>query len=103
MEPFKNMWNERFFDEFTKALKCTIDNFDEHKFLSQIFDDEWDNKELLQRARHITTVLKNFLPTDFKIATAKILELINHLKTTQYWKKLLQISLEGKYGLSLEY
>jgi len=103
MEPFKNMWNERFFSGFTDALKSVLDDFDERLFLSQIYDDEWDNKELLQRARHITTVLKNFLPADFKIATAKILELIHHLKKTQYWENIVQNSLEGKYGLSMEY
>jgi 3-methyladenine DNA glycosylase AlkC len=103
MELFKNMWNEQFFAGFTKALKCVIDDFDERAFLSQIFDDEWKNKELLQRARHITTVLKNFLPSDYKNAVVKIIELINHIKKTPYWEIIVQNSLQGKYGLSLEY
>ena len=103
MEPFKNMWNEQFFHVYTNALKCIIDDFDEHQFLSQIKDAEWDNKELLQRARHLTTVLKNFLPADYQKAVSKILELINLLKKTEYWNIIVQNSLEGKYGLSLEY
>jgi hypothetical protein len=32
MEPFKNMWNERFFSGFTDVLKCVVDDFDECKF-----------------------------------------------------------------------
>ena len=103
MEPFKNMWNEQFFHVYTNALKCIIDDFDEHQFLSQIKDAEWDNKELLQRARHLTTILKNFLPADYQKAVAKILGLINLLKKTKYWENIVQSSLEGKYGLSLEY
>ena len=103
MEPFKNMWNERFFDGFTKALKSIINDFDERQFLSQVIDDEWNQKELLQRARHITTVLKNFLPADFKTATTKIVEIINYIKQTHYWEKLTQLSHDEKFGLSLEY
>jgi 3-methyladenine DNA glycosylase AlkC len=101
-EPFKNMWNERFFDGFTKALKSVVDDFDEHKFLSQIMDDEWENRELLQRARHITATLKNFLPADYKSAIKKILEVINCLKETPYWLSLKQMK-DTQYSLSLEY
>jgi hypothetical protein len=91
MEPFKNMWNTQFFDRFTKALKCIVADFDERLFLSRIMDDEWENRELLQRGKHITTTLKNFLPTDYKSAIAKILELINHMKETPYWLSLKQL------------
>ena len=103
MEPFKNMWNDRFFSGFTNVLKSGIDDFDEHLFLSQIMDDEWENRELIQRGRHITTVLKNFLPKDYKSAITKILELINLLKKTRYWETIVENSLRGQYGLSLEY
>jgi 3-methyladenine DNA glycosylase AlkC len=93
------MWNERFFDGFMKALKCIIDDFDERAFLSQIMDDEWDNKELSQRWMHISTILKNFFFFFYKNAVAKIVELFNHVKKTQYW-----ISVEKtQFGLSLEY
>ena len=98
-ELFKNMWNERFFDGFTKALQCIINDFDKSKFLSQIMDDEWKNKELLQRGMHIATILKTFLPADYQIAIAKILELINHIKETPYWLSVK----ETQFGLSLEY
>jgi len=102
-ELFKNMWNEQFFDGFTKALKCVIDDFDERTFLSQIIDNEWERKELMQRGMHISAVLKNFLPPDYKKAIAKIVELINCVKETPYWEKIEQNSLQGKFGLSLEY
>ncbi|WP_455672223.1 DNA alkylation repair protein [Phocaeicola sp.] len=98
-ELFKNIWNELFFDEFTKALKCTIDNFDEHLFLSQIIDDEWENKEFSQRGTHISATMKCFLPADYKDAIAKILELINHVKETPHWTSVK----DTQFGLSLEY
>jgi 3-methyladenine DNA glycosylase AlkC len=101
-ELFKNIFNKQFFNEFTEALKCIIDNFDENKFLSQIMDDKWENRELKERVKHITTVLKNHLPTDYKNAIAKILELINHLKETPYGLALKQ-KKDTQWGLSLEY
>ena len=98
-ELFKNMWNEQFFGEFTKALKCIINDFDEQLFLSQIIDDEWEKKEFSQRGRHISAVMKNFLPTDYRSAIAGILELVNHVKETPYWQSVE----ETQFGLSLEY
>lgn len=59
-EPFKNMYNEQFFDLFTKDLKLVIDDFDAHGFVSQVMDDEWEGRELKQRCIHITTILKKF-------------------------------------------
>ena len=101
-EPFKNIYNEQFFTGFTNALKCIINDFDERLFLSQIFDNEWENREIKQRMRHTTTTLKNFLPTDYKTAITNILALINHLKDTPYGLALKQ-KKDTQYGLSLEY
>ena len=98
-EPLKNIYNEEFFDGFTKALKYIIADFEEEDFLSQIFDDEWENRGIKQRGEHTTKTLKNFLPSDYKSAIAKIFELIEHVKETPYWKSVK----ETKFGLSLEY
>jgi len=89
-EPFKNIYNQQFFNGFTKEMKNVIDNFDKKLFLSKIYDEEWENRELKQRMRHISTVLKGFLPTDYKNSITKILELLDQLK-------------ENQFGLSLEY
>jgi len=102
-ELFKNMWNERFFDGFTKALKEVMDDFDEALFVSQIMDKEWGNKELIQRGIHISATLRNFLPPDYKDAIAKIRDMIRLVKKTPYWEEIENNSLKGMYGLSLEY
>lgn len=89
-EPLKNIYNQQFFEAFTNALKNILLDFDEERFLNKIFDSEWENRELKQRMRHLSTTLKDFLPTDFEKAADKILELINHLKIKHF-------------GLSFEY
>ena len=81
-ESFKSMYNEQFFDRFMKDLKLVINDFDACEFVSQIMDDEWENREYKQRIMHITTILKKFLPADYRASIAKILELLDYVKKT---------------------
>ena len=99
-EPFKNMYNKQFFDLFTKDLRLVIDDFDAHGFVSQIMDDEWEGRELKQRWIHITSILKKFLPADYKEAITKILELLDHVKNTRPDFSVID---DTKFGLMLEY
>jgi 3-methyladenine DNA glycosylase AlkC len=99
-EPFKNMYNKQFFDLFTKDLKLVIPDLDVHAFVSQIMDKEWENRELKQRTAHIATVLKRFLPADYKDAIAKILELLDRIEPR--YPHCSKID-DTKYGLLLEY
>lgn len=99
-EAFKNMFNEQLFDKFAKDLKLVITDFDTRAFVSQIMDDEWENREFKQRIAHITTVLKKFLPADYKEAIAKIIEILDYVeKTIPDFSKID----DTKFGLTLEY
>lgn len=80
VESFKNIYNEQFFNKFTKDLKLVINDFDTDKFVSQIMDEEWKNRGYKQRTAHITTVLGKFLPADYKKAVSKILKLLDCVK-----------------------
>lgn len=79
-ESFKDIYNEQFFDRFTKDLKIVINDLDVHEFVSQIRDKEWEDRGYKQRTAHITRVLKKFLPANYKEAIAKILELLDGVK-----------------------
>lgn len=81
-ESFKDMYNEPFFERFSKDLRLIINDFDAREFVSQIMDDEWENREYKQRIAHIARILKRFLPEDYKEAIAKILELLDIVKDT---------------------
>jgi len=98
-EALKNMFDKDFFNRFTNDLKLIIKDFNTRKFVSQIMDDEWEKKEFKQRCSHITTVLKNYLPADYKDAIAKILELLDHLKDVHDFSEVDDTT----FGLSLEY
>ncbi|MDH6534556.1 DNA alkylation repair protein [Parabacteroides sp. 52] len=99
-EPFKNMYNEQFFDLFTKDLMLVIPDLNPRTFVSQVTDKEWENRELKQRVIHIATVLKQFLPADYKDAIAKILELLDRIESR--YPHCSQID-DTKFGLLLEY
>lgn len=79
-ESFKDIYNEQFFDRFTKDLKIVINDLDAQEFVSQIRDDEWKDRGYKQRTAHITKVLKKYLPANYKEAIAKILELLDGVK-----------------------
>lgn len=81
-EAFKNMYNEQFFDKFTKDLKLVIHDFDACDFVSQVMDHQWEKREYKQRIMHMATVLQKFLPADYREAIAKILELLDYVKNT---------------------
>lgn len=89
-EPFKNIYNEAFFDGLVGNLERVIENFDKELFLEKIFNDEWDSKELKQRMRYLSTVLNDFLPDDYEQSIHVIFQLI-------------ELSKENQFGLSLEY
>lgn len=80
-EPFKNMYNEQFLERFSKDLIVVIPDFDAREFASQVMDNEWENRELKERCKHITTVLKKYLPIEYKDAIAKILGLLDYERT----------------------
>lgn len=81
-ESFKNKFNEPFFDKFTADLKLVINDLDARDFVSQVRDEEWENRGYKQRVMHLATVLKKFLPEDYKQAIAKILQLLDCVKNT---------------------
>ena len=82
-EPLKNLYNKSFFDDFIEAIKLIVPNINKSMFLNKIYDNKWENRELKQRMRHISTTLKWFLPTDYKSSIIIILKLINYLKENQ--------------------
>lgn len=99
-EPFKNMFNKQFLERFSKDLIVVIPHFDTCEFTNQVMDYQWENREFKERCRHIATVLKKFLPSEYKDAIAKILELLDYIEKKQ--PNFSKID-DTKFGLMLEY
>lgn len=90
-ELFKNIYSKKFFDSFIKSIKKMDSQFDSKFFIKQIFDKEWDDRELKQRMRHISITLKNHLSDDFAKNAITIVKMVE------------QLQKEGKKEDSIEY
>lgn len=75
-ELLKNIYHTKFFDRFIISVQEVVPDFNKASFLKEIYDSEWENRELKQRMRHITLVLKNHLSDDFNTNIETLLKLI---------------------------
>nr|WP_299339740.1 DNA alkylation repair protein [Allomuricauda sp.] len=82
-ELLKNIYNEQFFEGFLQNVLKVQPNFESESFLNKIYDNDWSNKELKERMRHISTTLKDFLPKEYDEAINTIIALVDYLKKTQ--------------------
>lgn len=80
MEPFKNIYNDTFFNLFTAILDRKLKDFNKKKFLRQVYDGEWESRELKQRMKHIAGVLHAWLPGKYEPAIQSIKTLITELR-----------------------
>ncbi|HET6991452.1 MAG TPA: hypothetical protein VFJ43_09020, partial [Bacteroidia bacterium] len=61
-EPLKNILNSEFICLLAKAFKKADPEFDENRFEKFILGGSWNQKELKQRIRHISSAINEFLP-----------------------------------------
>jgi 3-methyladenine DNA glycosylase AlkC len=80
VEPFKNIYNDTFFNGFTAVLNKTLTGFDKKRFLKKVYDDAWESRELKQRMKHIALVMHEFMPAKYEQATGKIKDIITTLR-----------------------
>jgi 3-methyladenine DNA glycosylase AlkC len=89
-ELLKNIYNDSFFEQFLKAVEVVIPDFDKEQFLKEIFDIEWNERELKQRMRHITLTFHNQLSSDYSKNVKTLLKLIPELLNVGFKKDGLE-------------
>ena len=68
-EPLKNQFfQQEFINQVCTIIKDADPKFDTQHFLNLVFDEQWEQKELKQRMRHITESLHRSLNRDYKDA-----------------------------------
>lgn len=80
-EALKLMYSPAFFERIIPVMSRTIKNFDERKFLTLVFNEQWPDFELKQRVRHIAKVLRVFLGDDFSAAAERLTALAKAFRT----------------------
>jgi 3-methyladenine DNA glycosylase AlkC len=74
-ELLKYLYNPKLISSLCSSLKSLYESFDSDGFTEDIFCDEWDEKELKHRMRHISENLGKYLPDDYA-KSLKILKLL---------------------------
>ena len=88
-EPLKNVFTKSFVERLADALQEIVPDIDKKRFVSEILDNSWHNRELKERMRHLTVVLNSHLPGKFDKKVSLLLALISLLKANFTQKDLL--------------
>jgi len=92
-ELLKNLYNQTFFEKLDPILSRHIEGFEGEDFLNRIFDEEWKQRELKHRMKHIANVLHHFLPDNFLDAVTLILSVVRDIEQSE----LSKMRLEGMF------
>lgn len=79
-ELFKHIYNDKFFDKFLSTMIKVVPDFKTDHFMKKIYDNEWEQKELKQRMRHISLTLNDYLPGVYSEKLEILLKSIPQLK-----------------------
>jgi len=81
--PLKYMYNPAYFEKICPVLNQSLPGFDCRDFIFRIFNNEWPDKELKERVRHIAVVLHNFLDKDFRKGSRQVVAIAEALMKTE--------------------
>ena len=79
-ELFKNIYSKAFLDRFSVSLEQTLPKFNKEAFVNDVLNDNWKEKELKQRAKHIAAVLKTYLHNDYEKDIQTIIQIIHQIR-----------------------
>ncbi|MBS2212791.1 hypothetical protein KEM09_15330 [Carboxylicivirga mesophila] len=85
---FKNLYSQNFFEALTDALQNVLKRFNRQQFLQEIYDTEWEELELKQRMHHITTILTNYLSSNYPKSIEQIEQVITWLQQNRVEDKV---------------
>ena len=78
--PLKDIYNVGMINSLSTELKKIYVEFDSENFTNAIFIDEWEDKELKQRMRHITVTLHQYLPQNYNKALDVLISIADKFK-----------------------
>jgi hypothetical protein len=76
----KDIYSKDFYNNFSKILVQVIPAFNKDKFLNLIFDKSWQSKELKERMKKTSLVLRSFFPDNFEQTAEQIEKIITLLR-----------------------
>ncbi|MFI8713950.1 DNA alkylation repair protein [Brevibacillus brevis] len=83
-DTFAGKYTPDFFNRFTAIVKRMYPAFDSTRFLNLIDDDGWEQKQLKQRIRHISTSLRLTLPESYSEGLSVLSQIAPHCRGVEY-------------------
>jgi 3-methyladenine DNA glycosylase AlkC len=77
MEPFKNIYNEKEIIKLSSEIQKVYPGFQKTQFVNSLINETWEQKELKERIRAISTSLGEFLDQDY----SKALDILKQIHT----------------------
>ena len=97
-DALKNMYNQPYVSDLASAVQSHYPAFDAEAFSARVIDNDWEGRELKERMRHITIVLHDFLPADFRTAL-DILQKTSPLLDAVGFQNIVFSDYVERYGL----
>ena len=98
-EPFKEtLFSRPIVTRLAECISLSDPGFNQAEFLERVFDPSWADLELKDRMRHITLILKDMLPPDYRTAL-DILQRAASLHTEGGFVSLVYCDYVALYGL----
>jgi len=70
----ESLFSQESVTSFAAAVQDVYPAFEVEAFLSAVFDEGWPDRALMDRMRHVTVVLHDGLPADYRQAAALLIE-----------------------------
>jgi hypothetical protein len=93
----KYIYNPAYFEKLCPVLEEALPGFDRKQFIFRIFNNDWPDKELKERVRHITQALHVFMPKEFAMAAQK-LALISKLLRSHFGPQSIENAFLADYA-----
>ena len=94
----KNIFNQEVLKSFAQSVKQHWVLFPTDSFLNLVFDETWEDLELKERMRHISSSLKNVLPENYEEAVNILVATTKSFISDQGEKMLFEHSQPKRLG-----
>lgn len=76
----KNIYSPAFYQRLSAVLVQVLPSFDHKRFITSIFVEDFENKELKARMKHTAKVLHQFLPVDYEERIMLLVKIVSGLR-----------------------
>ncbi|UNK16123.1 DNA alkylation repair protein [Paenibacillus sp. N3/727] len=83
-DTFAGKYTPDFFNQFIAIVKLKYPAFDSTRFLKLIYDDRWEQEQLKQRIRHISSSLRSTLPASYNDALSVLTQIAPECRGVEY-------------------